>query len=89
MLERSGAYERAAALFEDGLVRWREVGNTLGVAWVLTKLGWCLLALGEVERATALMEESMAMARETGFFVGISHALGHLGWAAYLQGDYA
>jgi non-specific serine/threonine protein kinase len=73
--------EEAAALF-------REVGDKLGLAYVLSCLATVKMQLGDAERAIALFEEALDLAREMGDKWGVSGGLGHLGSIYLGRGDY-
>jgi tetratricopeptide (TPR) repeat protein len=78
----SGDKAQAAALFEQALALYRELGDVVGSAKVLNSLGTLLADLEEYLRAMALCEESLALYRELGDMHGAIWALMRCGMVA-------
>jgi predicted ATPase len=83
-----GDYSRAAALLEESLVMFRDLGDKGGIAGSLLRLGITARYQGDYRRAVALEEESLRLFRDLGDKYGITHTLMNLGAAATDQGDY-
>jgi predicted ATPase/DNA-binding SARP family transcriptional activator/DNA-binding CsgD family transcriptional regulator len=83
-----GDYERAAELFEEGLVLHREASNTRGVAWSVCSLANVSSDRGDYERSKELYEEAIALARKIGGALPLGDLLLALGWEYMLEGDH-
>ena len=84
-----GDYVRAAALHEESLALWRDLGDSQGIAAALNNGGSVLQQQGDYARASALHEESLALWRDLGDRQGIAKALNQLGCLAWDDGgDY-
>jgi predicted ATPase/DNA-binding SARP family transcriptional activator/DNA-binding CsgD family transcriptional regulator len=83
-----GDHERAAELFEEGLVLHREARNTRGVAWSVCSLAVVSSEQGDYERAKELYEEGVALAREMGGALPLGDLLIALGYEYLLEGDH-
>jgi non-specific serine/threonine protein kinase len=81
-------YERATALYEEGLALCRDLGDTARSATALGQLGIVALERGDFARARALLEESLALRQELGDRGGIASSLSGLGIVANDQGDH-
>jgi len=88
LAQRLSEYERAAALFEEGLALFREMGDKQGVAHALSRLGSVALHQGNYSLATAAHEESLTLKRQLGDKWGIATSLGTLALVSWLHGDY-
>ena len=84
-----GDYARAAALHEQSLALYRQVGDQVGVAGSLHDLGNVAQEQGDYARAAALHEQSLALRRALGDQRGTAGSLHDLGTQAREQGDYA
>ncbi|HET7273298.1 MAG TPA: tetratricopeptide repeat protein [Rubrobacter sp.] len=82
-----GDHNRAAALHEEGLKVYREMGHKKGESASLRELGFVAYERGDYERAVRLQEQSLALAREFGTTFGIAWSLRALADAARGQGD--
>jgi tetratricopeptide (TPR) repeat protein len=80
---------RAAALYEESLVIFRELGNRIGIARSLRNLGLVAHHQGDLASAAALHEEALALRRELGDRYGVAQSLSNLGLVAYAQGNLA
>jgi predicted ATPase/DNA-binding XRE family transcriptional regulator len=78
---------RAAALLEEGLALYHELGDTGGIAEALRAFGWVAFNQGDMVRAATLVEESLALYRALGDRRGIAVALRSVGLVACAQGD--
>ncbi|HSH79740.1 MAG TPA: tetratricopeptide repeat protein, partial [Herpetosiphonaceae bacterium] len=81
--------QEAAALMEQSLALFRELGDAEGTATILRNLGTILGSQGAYEQARAVQEESLTLHRELGDTRGISSSLGNLGETSYFLGDYS
>ncbi|MBV9583051.1 MAG: tetratricopeptide repeat protein, partial [Chloroflexi bacterium] len=77
----------ATALQEASLRLKRTLGDQLGIAWSLSRLGEVAWCGGDPERAATLYAESLALRREVGDKRGIAECLCNLGHAAAWHGD--
>jgi tetratricopeptide (TPR) repeat protein len=78
----SGDKLPAAALYEQALALYRELGDTAGSAKVLNCLGTLVADRKEYPRAMALCEESLALYRELGDLHGMIWGLVRCGMVA-------
>jgi predicted ATPase/DNA-binding SARP family transcriptional activator/DNA-binding CsgD family transcriptional regulator len=83
-----GNPERMEQIAEEAAALFRQVGDKLGLAYVLACLATVKLQLGDAERAIALFEEALDLGRELGDMWGVSGGLGHLGSIYLGRGDY-
>jgi predicted ATPase/DNA-binding SARP family transcriptional activator len=83
-----GDYAQAEVYGTRCLTLRRGLGDTRGVAAVLTNLGEVARRRGDYARASALYEESLALERDCGDTNGVSIKLQNLGWIARTRGDY-
>ncbi len=89
LAEIQGDLDAAAALHDEALTLFRQVGDAIGIAHALGNLGVVAHHRGDTERAIALLEESLALARETADAATLATALTDFGWAVYRRGDHA
>ena len=82
-----GNHDRAAALHEEGLKVYREMGHKKGESASLRELGFVAYERGDYERAVRLQEQSLALAREFASTFSIAWSLRALADAARGQGD--
>jgi non-specific serine/threonine protein kinase len=66
-----GEYERAAALLDESVAIWRELGDQRGTAIVLARFGQLEQSRGNYDRAWTLLEESQALFHEVGAESGL------------------
>ena len=83
-----GDYEQAAGYHQEGLARFRQIGDRAGIAEALRGLGELVLSQRDFPRAQALFEESLALSRELGHTEGQAWSLDHLGCVALERGAY-
>jgi len=81
-----GDLDAAQPLHEESLALFRELGETLEIAWVLSELGMLFELRGDYERAGALFEESLTLQRQIQNTHGTAWALFFLGILVYTQG---
>jgi predicted ATPase/DNA-binding SARP family transcriptional activator len=86
---RQDEYERAAALFEEALALWRDLGDKGRLGDALDGLGLVAQFRGDYARAASIFEDSLALRRELGDRPGIARSLHRLGLAAYYRGEYS
>src|SRR5919107_42603 len=82
-----GDHDRAAALHEEGLNLYREMGHKKGESASLRELGFVAYERGDYERAVRLQEQSLALAREFASTFSIAWSLRALGDAVREQGN--
>jgi DNA-binding CsgD family transcriptional regulator/tetratricopeptide (TPR) repeat protein len=83
-----GAFERAAALLEEGLTLGREAGDAKAMAMVQLSLGHLALHRGEWDAAVTHLTDALARWRALGESHWIVGALYRLGYVARLRGDH-
>jgi len=83
-----GNPERMERIAEEAAALFRQVGDKLGLAYVLACLATVKMQLGDADRAIALFEEALDLGREVGDMWGVSGGLGHLGSIYLGRGDY-
>ncbi len=74
-----GDYTKAAGFLQEGLARFRALGNRGGIARALNTLGILASIRGEHSTARAHLEESLALHRQLGDPFGTALALNNLG----------
>ena len=79
----------AQALGSESLARYREVGDTHGMAWALCWLGYTTWALSDYAKARAQLQEALILFRQMGDQHGCAHTLVGLTKVATDQGAYA
>jgi predicted ATPase/DNA-binding CsgD family transcriptional regulator len=82
-------YELAQALSSESLARYREVGDTHGMAWALCWLGGATWARSDYATARAVLQEALALFRQVGDQHGCAQTLVVLVRVAGDQGAYA
>jgi predicted ATPase/DNA-binding SARP family transcriptional activator len=83
----AGDLELAERAVRESLDAFRAIGDELGIARLLHRLGASALNLGEPARARAPLEESLEIFRRHGYRKGELQAIGSLGYLARMQGD--
>jgi tetratricopeptide (TPR) repeat protein len=83
-----GDYERAAAVLEEALALFRELGDKRNIAYVLGNLGGLAYRQGDYERAAVLHTEALVLFRELGDKGDIANSLMLLAKVAQRQGSY-
>jgi predicted ATPase/DNA-binding SARP family transcriptional activator/DNA-binding CsgD family transcriptional regulator len=83
-----GNYHRAMALLEEGLARYRQLGDRRGIATSLVNLGFAALHLGDKERAAVLRQEIEPLRDEPLERWTLAWLTTFLGLAALYEGDY-
>jgi predicted ATPase/DNA-binding SARP family transcriptional activator len=83
-----GRYEAAARAGEEALSLFRAIGDEMGTAVALNRLGMFAWALGDDDRARTLREEALASFRELGDRHGEAISLHDLGEQARDLGDF-
>jgi predicted ATPase/DNA-binding SARP family transcriptional activator len=86
---RQGDYESAAALFEESLALWEELGDAAGTARSLLSMGTVAAEQGDQERAIELSERASELYGESGDKRGHALAISNLGGIALERGEYA
>jgi ATP/maltotriose-dependent transcriptional regulator MalT len=84
---RQGAYSAAAALLEEAIALFRDVGMKQLFAFASSLLAEVACARGEAGQATALLEDSVTLFRDIGDTYGLAMALRILGTVVHAQGD--
>jgi predicted ATPase/DNA-binding XRE family transcriptional regulator len=72
--------------YEESLALYGELGNTDGIAEVLSHFAMLFVMRGDHERAVALLEESLELYRELGNKSGVAWVLFFMGQPIYIQG---
>jgi non-specific serine/threonine protein kinase len=80
--------ERATALAEEGLSRFRELGYQPGIAQALNVMGEIPLASGDTNRARQVWEECLVVAQQAGDIRRIYLMIANLAVLAQLEGDH-
>jgi predicted ATPase len=80
-----GDYAAAAALGEEALTLFRQLGDTLGIARTAHLLGDTASDVGDYARATALLEEGLELFEQLGDAGSASNMLNDLGVVARRQ----
>jgi len=82
-------YVQARTWAEEGLARYRALGQPAGSGDGLALLGWTAYELGDYAAAEALCREAQAACEQTGYAWGVQYAVYGLGLVKRAQGDYA
>ncbi len=81
--------DQAHAFYEESLLRYRELGDTAGIAHALLPLGEIAGRRGNVAVAYSRIEEALALFRAMGDRKGIALSLTNLADVVCQQGEYA
>ena len=84
---RQGAFDEARALWEQALVIFRELGDTLEEGRCLAELGSVCVATNELDRAIALYKEAAEIFQVVGNVPRFAMTLANLGAIASMNGD--
>ena len=87
MTSFTDAKSRALALLEDGVARFRKLGDPISTADALNNLAGVLLEVGDADRAAVVGEEALALQRGAQNARGVEFTLHSLGYIALRQGD--
>lgn len=87
MASMQGDYDRAVALYEEGMAVYRDLDYKKGVSASLRGLGVVACEQGDYERAARLHEQSLALARELGSTWDVAFNICALANAVRGQGD--
>ncbi len=87
LAKRQGNYQVAAALLEESVASYRELGEAHGLAEALIHLGLSLAYMQRFSEARSLIEQSIALSRETDDTWLLGFALDSLTRLAWKQGD--
>jgi predicted ATPase len=87
LADSQGDRPRATTLLEQAVRLHRELGDHMGLAFTLNRLGQIAFREGNVERASVYLDESLALFRTLGDPVLIADALETLGMVAHHRGD--
>lgn len=83
-----GRYLEAEAYVKEGLERYREMADRLGMAVLLYQRGEIAVYRGELEEAQRIWQQCLALYRGLGFQIGVARTLTSLGYLARLQFDF-
>jgi predicted ATPase/DNA-binding NarL/FixJ family response regulator len=90
LAQHVGEYDRAAALLEESVGIWRELGDERGAAVALARLGQLEQSRGDYDRAWMLLEESRRMCPDVGTVSGLDAPRAvYLAQVAKNRGDHA
>jgi tetratricopeptide (TPR) repeat protein len=84
---RLGDTKAAAALLQESLGLYRELGDEEGIVRSTAELGGVAIAELDLDRAAALYEECVPLLRNQGRLSRLAVALGNLGTIAQMRGD--
>jgi predicted ATPase/DNA-binding SARP family transcriptional activator len=85
---RQGDIAVAAALLQESLDLYRELGDEEGIARAIAELGGVAIAEQDLDRAAALYEEAVSLFRSQGRLSRVGASLGNLGTIAHMRGDF-
>jgi predicted ATPase/DNA-binding SARP family transcriptional activator len=85
---RQGENELAAALLQESLDLYRELGDEEGSARATAELGGIAIANGDLDHAATLYAEAIALFRSQGRTSRLAASLGNLGTIAHMRGDF-
>jgi predicted ATPase/DNA-binding SARP family transcriptional activator len=86
---RQGDNGAAAALYQESLDLYRELGDEEGIARAIAELGGVAIAELDLDRAAALYEEAVPLFRSQDKPSRVAASLGNLGTIAHMRGDHA
>jgi predicted ATPase/DNA-binding SARP family transcriptional activator len=86
---RQGDNELTAALLQESLDLYRELGDEEGIARATAELGGVAIAEEDLDRAAALYEECVPLLRRLGNPSRLAVALGNLGTIAHMRGEHS
>ena len=86
---RQGDITVAAALLQESLDLYRELGDEEGIARAIAEVGSIAIAEQDLDRAAALYEEAVPLFRSQGKLSRVAASLGNLGTIAHMRGDHA
>ena len=88
LAQHAGEYDRAAALLEESVEIWRELGDNRGAAVALARFGQLEQSRADYDRAWMLLEESRRLCPEVGSGSGLDAPLAvYLAQVAKNRGD--
>jgi predicted ATPase/DNA-binding SARP family transcriptional activator len=85
---RQGDTKRAAALLQESLDLYRELGDEEGIARATAELGAVAIAHQDLDRAAALYGEAVPLFRSQGKLSRVAASLGNLGTIAHMRRDF-
>jgi tetratricopeptide (TPR) repeat protein len=85
---RDGENLAAARLQEESLEIYTELGDQMGIAVALERLGVAIAILGDGALALSYLERSISLLKRIGYKAGLGWTLGSLGMYARIAGDY-
>ena len=85
---RQGDNALTAALLQESLDLYRELGDEEGIARATAELGGVAIAQVDLDRAAALYEECVPLLRNQGNLSRLAVAFGNLGTIAHMRGDH-
>ena len=89
LAQQVGEYDRAAALLEESVEIWRELGDNRGAAVALARFGQLEQSRGDYDRAWVLLEESRRLWPDVGTGSGLDAPLAvYLAQVAKNRGDH-
>ncbi|RPI30295.1 MAG: tetratricopeptide repeat protein, partial [Chloroflexota bacterium] len=85
---RQSDYPATTSFARESLAIYREIGDKVGIASALIKLGNAATEVGQYATASEFLEEALANWRELEDKHGTARALISLGWTSLRSGDY-
>ena len=86
---RQGDNRLTAALLQESLDLYRELGDEEGIARATAELGGVAIAELDLDRAVALYEECVPMFRSQRQLSRVAASVGNLGTIAHMRGEHA
>ncbi|HJU36941.1 MAG TPA: BTAD domain-containing putative transcriptional regulator [Gaiellaceae bacterium] len=86
---RQGDTTLSAALLQESLDLYRELGDEEGIARATAELGGIAIAELDLDKAAALYEEAVPLLRRLGNVARLATAIANLGTIAHMRGDPA
>ncbi|HKN64268.1 MAG TPA: BTAD domain-containing putative transcriptional regulator [Gaiellaceae bacterium] len=86
---RQGDTRLSAALLEESLDLYRELGDEEGIARAIAELGGIAIAELDLDKAATLYEEAVPLLRSLGNLARLATAIANLGTIAHMRGDPA
>lgn len=86
---QTGNIQQAVGWLERGLAERRRLGDSYGLAIILTNLGFVQMQIGDLAKAKGLLQEALEINREIRNFNGIGAAWNNLAYIALSENNVA